>query len=57
MSFDIRRCSKQDIDAINNRALAWREQRLIEDCEQSADDAVPPSEEPPAGEQLTLNLQ
>jgi hypothetical protein len=57
MSFDIRRCSKEDLDAINDRARAWRAQRLLEQCEHSADDAVSPLEELPADNQLTLNLQ
>ena len=57
MSFDIRRCSKEDLDAINDRARAWRTQRLLEQCEHSADDAVSAFEEPPADNQLTLDLQ
>ena len=57
MSFDIRRASKQDLDALNERARAWREQRLLQQCEQSADDAVAPLEESPADSQLTLDLQ
>ena len=57
MSFDIRRCSKEELDAINDRAQAWRAQRLLEQCEHSAGDAVSPLEEPPANSQLTLDLQ
>jgi len=57
MSFDIRRCSKEDLDAINDRARVWRAQRLLEQCEHSAGDAVSPLEEPPANSQLTLDLQ
>ena len=57
MSFDIRRCSKEELDAINDRARVWRAQRLLEQCEHSAGDAVSPLEEPPADSQLTLDLQ
>jgi hypothetical protein len=57
MSFDIRRCSKEDLDALNERAQAWKAQRLLKDCEQSAVDAVPPPEEHPADNQLTLDLR
>jgi hypothetical protein len=57
MSFDLRRCSKEELDAINDRAQAWRAQRLPEQCEHSADEAVSPLEESPADIQLTLNLQ
>jgi hypothetical protein len=57
MSFDLRRCSKEELDRINDRARAWRAQRLLEDCEHSADDAVSPLEERPADNQLMLNLQ
>ena len=57
MSFDIQRCSKEDLDALNERARAWKAQRLLEDREQSTDDAVPPLEEPPADNQLMLDLQ
>jgi hypothetical protein len=57
MSFDIRRCSKEDLDSINDRARAWRTQRLLEQCEHSAEDSVSALEEPPADNQLTLDLQ
>ena len=54
MSFDIRRCSKEELDALNARAQAWKEQRLFE--AKPADDAVAPLEELPGEAQLTLNF-
>ena len=52
MSFDLRRCSKADLDALNERARAWK----VQQSKQSDQ----PQERPPfqeSFEQLDLNLE
>jgi hypothetical protein len=48
MSFDLRRCSKEDLDAMNARARAWKAQQANE-----ADAPPPVTEET---QQLDLDL-
>ena len=52
MSFDLRRCSKADLDALNERARAWKAQQSKQSDQ--------PQERPPfqeSFEQLDLNLE
>ena len=52
MSFDLRRCSKADLDALNERARAWKAQRSKQSDQPQE---TPPSQE--SFEQLDLNLE
>ena len=52
MSFDLRRCSKADLDALNERARAWKAQQSKQSDQ--------PQERPTfqeSFEQLDLNLE
>ena len=52
MSFDLRRCSKADLDALNERARAWKAQQSKQSDQPQE---TPPSQE--SFEQLDLNLE
>jgi hypothetical protein len=52
MSFDLRRCSKADLDALNERARDWK---APQSKQSDQPQETPPSQE--SFEQLDLNLE